>query len=174
MAGRFDGLSGFTDTIRGLQMPEVKMPSLPTVDKRSRADRKEDFEKELEALDKEALIELRDRIQDISDYTEEYESEFWKHKEDLENSVIKLIRHLNKFDDLNSEESRKISLKEQELKLESRHDWADKFRLFFFRILATTLFVTSLFAIGYIEDTYEWAKLPLSKYVKAVPAMPAK
>ncbi len=174
MAGRFDGFSGLADTVRGLQMPEVKMPSIPVEDKRSRSERKEDFEKELEALDKEALIELRDKVQNISDYTEEYETEFWKHKDDLENTVIKLIRHLNKFEDLNSEESRKIALKEQELKLESRHDWAEKFRLFFFRILATSLFVTSLFAIGYIEDTYEWAKLPLSKYVKTAPAMPVK
>lgn len=174
MAGRFDGISGLSDTLKGLQMPEVKMPSIPTVDKRSRAERREDFEKELAALDKDALIELRDKIQDINDYSEGFESEFWSHKEDLENSVIKLIRYMNKFDDLNSDESRKIALKEQELKLEAKHDWADKFRLFFFRILATALFVSSLFIIGYLEHNYEWAKLPLSKYVKTTPASPAK
>jgi len=167
MAGRFDGLSGLADTSKGFQMPETKIPSLPTVDKRSRAEWREDFEKELAALDKDALIELRDNIQDINDYSDNHESELWTHKEDLENSVIKLIRYMNKFDDLNSEESRKIALTEQELKLEAKHDWAEKFRLFFFRILATTLFVISLFAIGYIEHNYDWAKLPLSKYVTA-------
>ena len=119
MAGRFDGFSGLAETFKGLQMPETKMPSIPHIDKRSRAERREDFEKELAALDKEALIELRDKIQNIDDYSENYESEFWTHKEDLENSVIKLIRYMNEFDDLNSGESRKISLKEQELKLDA-------------------------------------------------------
>jgi len=62
-------------------------------------------------------------------------------------------------------EIRKIALKEKELKLEAKHDWAEKFRLYFFRVLASLLFIITLFTIGYIEKEYEWATLPLSKYV---------
>jgi hypothetical protein len=173
MAGRFD-LPDFANALSKFQVPEAKLPSAPLPDKRSRAERREDFEKELAALDKDALIELRKKIQDIDEYSETYKSDFWAYKEDLENSIIKLIRYMNKFEELNSNESRKITLKEQELKLEARHDWAEKFRLFFFRVLATALFVGSLFAIGYLEHNYEWAKLPLSKYVKTTPAAPEK
>jgi hypothetical protein len=142
-------------------------------DERSRADKNEDVQKKLDALDEGTLIQLLHTVQAISVFKEGSQAEFWNHKEDLENSLHKLIRDLNKTDDLNSEESRKISLKKQELELDTRHDWKEKFRLFFFRILTTTLFVISLFAIGYIEDSYEWAKLPLSKYVKTAPMVPA-
>lgn len=174
MAGKFDNLLGVSDSLKGFRIPEVKIPSLPTVDNRSRSEWKEDFEQELKALDKNALIELRDKIQSIDGYSDSDESDFWKYKEDIENSIIKLIRYMNKFDDLNSEESRKIAIKEQELRIEAKHDWLEKTRLFIFRVLATVLFIASLFTIGYIEHKYEWARLPLSKYVNSTPLSPAK
>jgi hypothetical protein len=174
MAGRFEGFSGIANTLKGFQVPETKIPNIPLPDKRSRAERREDFEKELASLDKEALIELRDKIQDIYEHSESHELKLWEYKEDLENSVIKLIRYIDKFESLNSEESRKIELKKKELKLDAKHDWSDKFRLFFFRVLASALFIGTLFAIGYIEKEYDWATLPLSKYVKPVPNVPSK
>lgn len=167
-----ESLSGLANHLpKSMEIPSLK--PMPRPDTRSRVERREDFEKELEALDKMALIELKDTILDMSS-SDLYQSKFWDKKEDLENSLVKLIRYMDKFDDLNSEESRKVALKEQELRLEAKHDWAEKFRLFFFRVLATGLFISSLFAIGYIEHNYEWAKLPLSKYVKAVPQVPVK
>lgn len=134
-------------------------------DNRSRTERREDFEKDLSALDKKALIELKDQIIDLNNYSSS-QSDLWEYKGDIENSLIKLIRYIDKFEDLNSDESRKVALKEQELKLEAKHDWAEKFRLFFFRVLATGLFIASLFIMGYIEHNYDWARLPLSKYIK--------
>ena len=151
---------------KNMKIPTMKAPDplTPMLDKRSRSERREDFERKLKELDKPTLIQLLDDIKDVSNY-----EDLWDYKSDLQNTVSKLIRYMNEFDDLNSDESRKIALKEQELKLESKHDWAGKFRLFFFRILATVLFVISLFTIGYIEHNYDWAKLPLSKYIKTTP-----
>lgn len=171
MAERFDP-SGVLGQFNNMGIPEA--PYIPPVpDKRSRTEIREDFEKELVALDKKALIELKETIIDISEY-DSGESKLWAHKDDIENSIVKLIRYLDKFEDLNSEESRKVALKEKELKLEARHDWAEKSRLFFFRILATVLFIASLFIMGYIEHNYDWARLPLSKYIKTVPIEPGK
>jgi hypothetical protein len=171
MAGRFD-LSGITDPLKSMRIPEAPYtPPIP--DNRSRTERREDFEKDLAALDKKELIALKESIMDISEYGSG-ESKLWEHKDDIENSLIKLIRYIDKFEDLNSDESRKVALKEQELKLEAKHDWAEKYRLFFFRVLATALFITSLFIMGYIEHNYDWARLPLSKYIKTVPIEPGK
>ena len=172
MAGRFN-LDGITNSLQRMQIPEYIPPSIPVPDNRSRTERREDFEKDLSALDKKALIELKEQIIDLSEHGSG-SSDLWAHKEDIENSLIKLIRYIDKFEDLNSDESRKVALKEQELKLEAKHDWAEKFRLFFFRVLATGLFIASLFIMGYVEHNYDWARLPLSKYIKTVPVEPGK
>jgi len=172
MVGRFN-LDGITNPLQGMQIPDYSPPSIPVPDTRSRTERREDFEKDLSALDKKALIELKEQIIDLSEHSSS-QSDLWVHKDDIENSLIKLIRYIDKFEDLNSDESRKVALKEQELKLEAKHDWAEKFRLFFFRVLATGLFIASLFIMGYIEHNYDWARLPLSKYIKTVPIEPGK
>lgn len=132
---------------------------------------REDFNNELAAIDKKALIKLKD---DISAFSGNQESELWGRKEEIENFLIKFIRYIAEFEHFKLEESRKIELKKQELRLDAKHDWADKFRLFFFRVLASTLFVITLFAMGYIEKKYDWATLPLSKYVKPASAISAK
>ncbi|KPZ53783.1 hypothetical protein [Pseudoalteromonas sp. P1-25] len=172
MTGRFN-LDGITNPLQGMQIPEYTSANTPVPDNRSRVERREDFEKDLSSLDKKALIKLKEQIIDLGKY-DSGQSELWKHKDDIENSLIKLIRYIDKFEDLNSDESRKVALKEQELKLEAKHDWAEKFRLFFFRVLATGLFISSLFIMGYIEHNYDWARLPLSKYIKTVPIEPGK
>ena len=174
MVGRFDP-SEALDPFKNTRLPSVQYTpqNIPVPDKRSRKEIREDFEKELVALDKKTLIELKETIIDIRD-NELGESKLWAHKDDIENSIEKLIRYIDKFEDLNSEESRKVALKETELKLEAKHDWAEKSRLFFFRVLATALFIASLFIIGYIEHNYDWARLPLSKYIKTAPIEPSK
>lgn len=153
---------------------DFKTPKIPHIDRRSRAEVREDFEKELARLDKKALINLKEQVIKLEKYNDEDNDELWRCKEDLENSLVKLIRHMDKFEELNSEESRAVALKEKELRLEGRHDWHEKSRLFFFRVLASMLFIFTLFTIGYIEKEYDWATLPLSKYVKPVPQAPVK
>ena len=166
MTDRFKGLSGITDVLKGIQNTETKFPSPIIPDKRSRTEVREDFEKELSLLDKSALIELKEAIISIHEHGESPETDLFSHKNDIENALTILIRHIDNFNDINSDESRKVSLKEAELKLEAKHDWSEKTRLFFFRVLASLLFILTLFTIGYIEHEYDWARLPMSKYIK--------
>ncbi|UXZ53312.1 hypothetical protein LOS15_10725 [Halomonas sp. 7T] len=161
MSGQFDPstmmqtLQGFS----GLGTPNYEPPPIHVPDNRSRAEVREDFEKKLEQLDFAALEELKEKTLDTSE-----PEEFIALKDELEDSLVKFLRFYRTFEDLNSEESRKVALKEKELKLEAKHDWASKFRLFFFRILASALLVFTLFGIGYIEHQYDWARLPMTKY----------
>ena len=101
MVGRFN-LDGITNPLQRMQMPEYTPPSIPVPDNRSRTERREDFEKDLSALDKKALIELKEQIIDLSEHGSG-SSDLWAHKEDIENSLIKLIRYIDKFEDLNSD-----------------------------------------------------------------------
>ncbi len=148
-------------------MANYEPPSISVPDKRSRAEVREDFERELEELDLSALEDLKQKALDASE-----PEEFFDLKDDLENSLVKFLRFYSAFEDLNSEESRKVSLKEKELKLDARHDWSNKFRLFFFRVLASVLLVVTLFGIGYIENRYDWAKLPMTKYFSPTVTQP--
>jgi hypothetical protein len=151
MAGRFDH-SSIMQNLQGLSgMANYEPPSISVPDKRSRAEVREDFERELEALDLSALEDLKQKALDASE-----PEEFFDLKDDLENSLVKFLRFYSAFEDLNSEQSRKVSLKEKELKLDARHDWSNKFRLFFFIVLASVLLVVTLFGIGYIEHRYDW------------------
>lgn len=172
-----DDLTKLTSRIPDFSVPKMpelkKAPEIQPIDRRSRAETREDFEKELNKIDKEQLESLINFLQEVeSDDSESIESKFLRERESIENALIKLSRHLKKFEDLNSDEERKLYLKEKELKLEASHDWRDKFRLFFFRGLASALLITTLFTIGYIEHEYEWAHLPMSKYLKTSPPAP--
>ncbi|EGQ9279566.1 hypothetical protein K6672_004301 [Vibrio vulnificus] len=174
MSGKFGmpDMSGITNMLSSLERNQPSLseyrPIIP--DKRSRTEIREDFEKELQALDKDAIEKLKDDICAMEQYSEEYSNS----KNDVENALVKFLRFYDKFEDLNSEESRKVALKEQELKLEAKHDWAEKFRLFFFRVLASVLFIVTLFTIGYIEKEYDWATLPMSKYISTMPSPVSK
>ncbi|ELH7496491.1 hypothetical protein ACSYON_004354 [Vibrio vulnificus] len=174
MSGKFGmpDMSGITNMLSSLERNQPSLseyrPIIP--DKRSRTEIREDFEKELQALDKDAIEKLKDDICVMEQYSEEYSNS----KNDVENALVKFLRFYDKFEDLNSEESRKVALKEQELKLEAKHDWAEKFRLFFFRVLASVLFIVTLFTIGYIEKEYDWATLPMSKYISTMPSPVSK
>ncbi|MBR9857736.1 MAG: hypothetical protein GYB38_08505 [Gammaproteobacteria bacterium] len=136
-------------------------------DNRSRAEVREDFEKKLKSIDMSVIEGLKDKIIDIRE-----PEEMMALKEDIEDSLIKFIRYYERFEDLNSDESRKVALKEKELKLESRYDWREKARLFFFRVLGSALVIVTLFVIGYVEHEYEWAHLPMSKYLSTSTKLP--
>lgn len=167
MAGRFDpssilsGLGAMTKN-RSFDLPAPIIP-----DKRTRAEVREDFEKKLKALDKDAIEKLKNKILDINE-----PDDLMVLKEDIEDSLIKFIRYYDHFEDLNSDESRRVALKERELKLDARYDWREKARLFFFRVLGSALLVVTLFVIGYIEHEYEWARLPMSKYLNTSAKLP--
>jgi len=148
---------------------EPPMPKRKPIDRRSRSEVREDFEKELESLDKSALVDIKERLIKLQKFSNNDVEELWLCKEELQNVLVKFVRYIDEFEDLNSDESRKVALKEKELKLDGRNDWNEKSRMFFFRVLASALFVTTLFTIGYIEKEYDWATLPLSKYVKPIP-----
>lgn len=167
MAGQFDisnimnGLSSMTKS----QYYEAPRPIVQ--DNRSRAEVREDFEKKLKSIDMSVIEGLKDKIIDIRE-----PEEMMALKEDIEDSLIKFIRYYERFEDLNSDESRKVALKEKELKLESRYDWREKARLFFFRVLGSALVIVTLFVIGYVEHEYEWAHLPMSKYLSTSTKLP--
>lgn len=167
MAGRFElpSVMKNIDALTRNMNFEIPKPIIP--DNRSRAERREDFEKKLKSLDKKTIENLKDRVIEIRE-----PEDLMALKEDIEDSLIKFIRFYDRFDDLNSEESRKVALKEKELKLDARYDWREKARLFLFRILGSALVVVTLFAIGYIEHEYEWARLPMSKYLNTSTTLP--
>ncbi len=167
MVGRFElhSVMKNIDALTRNMNFEIPKPIIP--DNRSRAERREDFEKKLKSLDKKTIENLKDRVIEIRE-----PEDLMALKEDIEDSLIKFIRFYDRFDDLNSEESRKVSLKEKELKLDARYDWREKARLFLFRILGSALVVVTLFAIGYIEHEYEWARLPMSKYLNTSTTLP--
>jgi hypothetical protein len=167
MAGPFD-LPGMMKNLNRISEPRSPaMPALQRPDTRSRAERREDFEKELASLDRVTIENLRDKLLESSK-----DDDLKYIKEDLENALIKFIRFYDKFEDLNSDESRKVALKEKELILEAKHDWKEKFRLFFFRVLGSALLIITLFFIGYIEHEYDWARLPMSKYLNTSAKLP--
>ena len=132
---------------------------LPIPNTRSRKEIKEDFEKKISEIDLAYIKKLRDDVSDTTDA-----EEFWALKEDVEDTLIKFCRVYNAYEELNSDELRKISLKENELKLEAKYDWRSNFRMVFFRVLTSVLLVVTLFGIGFIEHEFDWARLPLTKY----------
>ncbi|MFG1489123.1 hypothetical protein ABMA58_07715 [Oceanospirillum sp. HFRX-1_2] len=158
MAGRFDPFS-FMQNLPDLNSANYDPPPIHVPDNRSRAEVREDFEKKLEQLDFSVLEQLKENSLNASE-----PEEFMVLKDDIEDALIKFLRFYKTFEDLNSEESRKVALKEKELKLEAKHDWSNKFRLFFFRILGSALLIITLFSIGYVEHEYDWARLPMTKY----------
>ncbi len=171
-----DKLTKLTSSIPNFAVPKIPSlgplatPKITPVDRRSRAEIREDFESTLRKIDKEQIESLIDFLNNIeNDGNESIEEKILKEKDSLENTLIKFSRCIKKFDVLNSDEERKLHLKEKELRLEASHDWKDKFRLFFFRGLASALLIVTLFTIGYIEHEYEWAHLPMSKYLKVSP-----
>jgi hypothetical protein len=110
LAGRFD-YTNIANTMSKMSEQTQSSLTAPIIpDKRSRAEFREDFEKELSALDKDALVSLKEKVISIHDAEELYPL-----KEDLENSLVKLLRFYDEFENLNSEESRKVALKEKEL-----------------------------------------------------------
>lgn len=96
-------------------------------DTRVRSERNKYFEEKLKSLDKKTIEELKGMVVDARD-----PDALMILKEDIEVSLIKFIRFYDLLEDLNSEESRKIALKEKELKLDARYDWREKARLFLF------------------------------------------
>ena len=173
MNNTFDNLPRLSGLSPGVSK-DLSERLLTPIDKLSRTEQKEAFEKKLKALDKGAIRDLKNAIADLKPYDDydEYALQFLEYKGEIENVLVKFLRNIDNFEDLNSEESRKIGLKEQELKLEAKQDWANKWRLFCFRVLATILFISSLFVIGSLEHNYEWARLPMSKYLKTIPPAP--
>lgn len=167
---KFDLSKMMTNANEMVNRTRPRFEASPVPLNRTRAEIREDFNNRLKKLDIQAIDKLSKVVIKADKYSEEYQN----CKADIEDALRKFLRYYNEFEDLNSEESRKVSLKEQELKLEAKHDWAEKCRLFFFRILASVLFIVSLFTIGYIEKEYDWATLPLSKYVSSAPAYPLK
>ena len=154
----------------GLEKPTIpSMNTIPEKDQRSRFEKKEDFQKVLDEIDKDSLIDLKVSLfkavvsQDVKDLT--------KQSQQVQNVLDKFILYIDNFEGFNSEESRKISFKEQELKLEANHDFHEKKRLFGFRVAASVLFIVTLFLIGSLEHNVEWLRLPLSKYIKPVDSL---
>ena len=142
-------------------IPKITIPSL---DNRSRAERREDFETEILKIDQKKIKLLIDVLKKVKKHEDIVESEITDLQENVINTLTKYERTISTFEALNSDLAVQLDYKKNELKFTAKADWKNKFRLFFFRVLWTLLFVSSLFAVGYIEQEYEWAHLPMSKY----------
>ncbi|PCI27269.1 MAG: hypothetical protein COB67_08935, partial [SAR324 cluster bacterium] len=81
-------LSNIFKPMQNLNSNLLNSINLP--DKRTRVERREDFEKELEDIDLEAIINLKETIQNM--HQEEDNIFLWKQKENIENTLIKYIR----------------------------------------------------------------------------------
>ncbi len=147
-------------------LPIQRSFEMPTVDSRNRAERKEDFESEILKIDLQKITLLLDTLKNIEN-EEISMSEIKDLQQNITNALIKYKRTINTFEGLNSDLAVQLDYKRNELKFLAKADWKNKFRLFFFRMLWTILFVVSLFAVGYIDKEYEWAELPMSKYFNA-------
>lgn len=157
-----------TDVFKhGLAHTALSVPRISPPDKRSRQDVQEDQALELAQINKQSLIDLRECCREIRS-----DEEWLKHSNDVDNVLTKFINCISDFEKLNAESHRKIELKRAELKLDEWHDWKEKGRTFLFRVLASALFIASLFAIGYIDHEYEWARLPLAGYINPSPKIP--
>lgn len=111
MTNKFGDLLGAAKAFENFSIPKSNF-DLPVADKRSRTERREDFENKIKAIDKKSILKLKNSIVNISNYDEESKDEFWNHKDQVENALIKFLRYYDNFEDLNSEESRKVGLKE--------------------------------------------------------------
>ncbi|WP_231758797.1 hypothetical protein [Microbulbifer elongatus] len=165
MSNNFEAFSGIPNALKTFSDKSLDFPHLRKQDNRTRQERREDFEEELGKIDRAFLEDIKNTV-----LNSQSKEELWSLKEEVENCLIKFSRYFDSFENFNAEETRKVELKKRELKLEARHDWSSKFRLFFFRVLASFLLIVTLFSIGYIEHEYEWARLPMSKYLKIAPS----
>lgn len=145
--------------------PIASLKDFVPPDNRTRAERREDLERSLSGIDREGLRELVNIVDDVAGSSVKSPAILKERLSDIKHALMKFEKLHDEFLHLNSQEDRRISYRDKELRLEALHDWKDKFRLFFFRVLASVLFVVMVFAIGYIEHEYDWARLPLAKYM---------
>lgn len=78
-----------------------------------------------------------------------------------------LVSYVQRFEALAADEERNLTLKRKEHNIEAWYDWYEKLRTFLFRAFGAVLLIATLFTIGYIEKTYDWATLPLAPYLKS-------
>ena len=77
-----------------------------------------------------------------------------------------LKNQISESEKLNQADAQKLKQQREAFRLEARYDWYGKFRTFLFSVMGAVLFIVTLFTIGYIEKNYDWAVLPLAKYVE--------
>ena len=124
------------------------------------------YEQRLASINEEEIQVLIDNLRIIEqklDNDDNFEYRFFQVNRD---ALSILLNHKRDFEQHTSELEQKLRYKQKEIDIEKRADWAAKFRLFFFRTLGAMLLVVTLFSIGFIEHNYEWARLPLSSYLK--------
>ena len=85
---------------------------------------------------------------------------------EIQSLFITLTEEVEYSEKLNAEDAQKLKQQREALRLEARYDWYGKFRTFLFSVMGAALFIVTLFTIGYIEKNYDWAVLPLAKYVE--------
>lgn len=96
------------------KVPEFKSP---VIDKRTRAERREDFDQELAKIDKVQLENLISFLEGVAekDADESVEEQFLRESESIKNALIKFSRTIKEFEWFNSEQERQLSLKKEEL-----------------------------------------------------------
>ena len=140
-----------------MKIPYGQPVTVSPSDNRTRAERIQDFREQLEAID-------RDELERLINVLDSPEIKYLEDINNLENSLIRFRDLIDQFHQLNDQDFRLLGRRAQELELEEKHDWRSKWRLLFFRVMGTTLLVVTVFLVGYIEHTYDWARLPMSSY----------
>lgn len=141
-------------------------------DKKSGYEKRGDLEVELTEIDFSRIERLRDGVRNLYSLETDDEENRERIKSEIDDVLTKYLNTYEKFEKFNSAESRNLYFKKQELALEASHDWSEKCRLFLFRILGSVLLVVTLFGIGYIESEFDWANLPMTKYLSAAQKIP--
>lgn len=156
----------FNSTSRLEPIPSPIKPLSLRMDNRTRAEINEDYEKRLASIKVEDVNRLIGKLSSIEKKLEDDDDSNYKLFQANRDALTILLRYKEDFERHTSEMEQRLRYKQREVNIEKRADWAEKFRLFFFRTLGAALLVITLFTVGYIEHNYEWARLPLSAYLK--------
>lgn len=132
------------------------------VDRRSRQEIRDDYTQKLAEISKD---EIRQAINFLnsSDFSDFNAEEHDKEIDFINDCLVKLERYKDDFESLNSEHSRRINLKREELKLDADADLSEKWRTFRFRILGSGLLIITLFLLGTLNHHITWLHLPFER-----------
>jgi len=172
LSAPFAGQEKLSETIRQFESPlkkfttpKLEFPMQKPVDMRTRQERKDDRQIELSKLNIDDIRDALEYMRNEDSELREPESVTRNHQLVVDNLEL-FLQHKTTFEDLNSDHSRRIALRKNELDIEADADLKEKWRTFKFRVLGSGLLVATLFVIGTINHHVSWLHLPFESLLK--------